>query len=1435
MPDTMKFNVAGIVISLCAAAAIFGCTIRDYFLTDYAPNTERTKVTIDETAPDRGVTIRTRSLESSFGEGKIRGQFFGDKNGTGADSEEAALIGEGASKNDEPTRQKKRSLQHDRCAAFDTSIAYRLFFRHSDKVLVVAGGGMDSGASLVQMTPVADNNDQSASKSDAWRLESVPGGYYQVINESSGLAMSVVGESLDNGADVIQVPATSDSTAVNWCFEDISNTGYFVMLNENSGQAVDIGYASVDDGANAIQWPRSKKLNQQVFLDPMTTDEGTSGSDPKCVVRDISVHYRIVARHSGLALTVAQHEALSLGASVVQERIDEESATDTWELEPSGTGGHYHLINVRSGLAMTVASDSLKRGRKVVQDKVSRSASQIWCFQESDDDGYYRVVVQHSGQALDIAKASMEAGTRANQWPVNRNSNQQFQLLPASSDVISTTTTTTTTTTASKNPATTPSAPVSPEECAVFPTGIFYHITNILTNEALRTSGNGWGTPIIQRPITSEADDNWELQEAGNDGYYHVVNEKTGLVLHVDDTSDVVQWGFSGTELRDNWCFRPVKEGWYTIVAEHSGQAIEVKSGASAGGETGFIQSPVTGVESQMFRLTVVSDESAGGGGGNRACAALPLQPNLMVRYNLVARHSGKALGITYSSHGASIGQTPVEAGIKWRFESAGGSSGHYRIVDESSGRALSVATLPSRTGYYRIVNEQSGLAMSVEDASDRNGADIVQEAVVAGAATNHQNWCFENVDGTHYAIVAQHSGKVIDIERETVTSGANALQWSLGRGKTHQQFKLIPPPGEMGTSGRCALLDTDTLPFQLSARHSGLVLVVPGDSVLAGESVVQARASEVTTSNRWRLEAADGEEAVLRLLDPPVGAASNWCFQDVGDGYYEIVNQRNGRAITVQGASNANGADVILDVPSGLHNQHFLLVEARMPPGGVNPSPSRLWEGPFLLPLVPAAGANLPDGRMLLWSSYGLFHFDGGPGKSKLTWTTIFDPSTGKSTSAALIDTNHDMFCPGTAVLPDGRILITGGNADGTSPARSTIYDPQKNEWSSTTDMNIGRGYHSMTVLEDGSVFVLGGSWSGGKDGKKDGEVWNYATETWSERPGVPGDAMSTSDRRGPYRADNHMWLFTAPNGNVFHAGPSKQMNWINPRRDGGFRRSVLRSDDMDAMNGNAVMFDIGKILTLGGSPYYDDGAASQRAYVIDVTDPGGVAKVARTAGDMAYPRSLCQSIVLPTGQVVVVGGMTVTDIFSDDNAVLAAELWSPETGKFETLASMSVPRTYHSLALLAKDGRVVVTGGGLCGKCSVNHPDVEIFAPPYLLNNKGELLKDEGRPEIRSVSPESLTAGETFMVTMGGPETHTFALCRLSAATHSIDNDKRRIPLRAQVAGRGFDEDGEYVVFSLKVPDKRAVALPGTYFLFSMNERGVPSIAKVVSILVS
>ncbi|MBC7995738.1 MAG: DUF1929 domain-containing protein [Rhizobacter sp.] len=463
-------------------------------------------------------------------------------------------------------------------------------------------------------------------------------------------------------------------------------------------------------------------------------------------------------------------------------------------------------------------------------------------------------------------------------------------------------------------------------------------------------------------------------------------------------------------------------------------------------------------------------------------------------------------------------------------------------------------------------------------------------------------------------------------------------------------------------------------------------------------------------------------------------------------------------------------------------------------------------WSPLINLSLVPSSAANLPNGKLLFWSSADRFS-DGAP--SGRTYTSLFDPATNTATETLVTNTGHDMFCTGTTNLPDGRILANGGKDAG----KTSIYDPVTNTWSTAAAMTIARGYSANTLMPDGSVLTLGGSWSGGLGGKH-GELWT-AAGGWRRLTGVPVDSTQAPDPQGLFRADNHMWLFPAPNGQILQAGPGAAMNWIDTQGNGRITPAGTRSDDAYSQSGNAVMYDIGKVLKVGGAPAYQGLNASNSAYVIDMNAGVSVRKLA----PMQYARIFSNGVVLPNGQVVVIGGHTLGNPFSDNNSVLIPELWDPVTETFTPLPPIATPRNYHSVALLMPDGRVMSGGGGLCGGCATNHPNIQILTPHYLLNDNGTPAT---RPVLNTV-PTTATHGTTMAVTTNSAVT-SFALVRLGSTTHTINNDQRRIPLQFSSTGTN--------AYSLTIPSNPHVVLPGHYMLFAMNAAGTPSVSKNVRI---
>ncbi len=489
-------------------------------------------------------------------------------------------------------------------------------------------------------------------------------------------------------------------------------------------------------------------------------------------------------------------------------------------------------------------------------------------------------------------------------------------------------------------------------------------------------------------------------------------------------------------------------------------------------------------------------------------------------------------------------------------------------------------------------------------------------------------------------------------------------------------------------------------------------------------------------------------------------------------------------------------------------------------------------WSDPIPFGIVPVAVANLPDGKLITWSSK--FRDTYTEMEDGMTYTEIFDPTLGTDGQAlgeTVTQTNHDMFCPGINNLADGRILSAGG----TSSERTSIYDPVTGIWSRAADMNVNRGYQGNVTLADGSVFTVGGSWSGSNtvatNGGKNAELYTPSTG-WINLPNIEGEDIFTAndlakELQGPYRVDNHVWLWPAPNGKIFHAGPGEMMHWIEPdiANGGSISDAGLRGTDTYSMKGTTVMFDIGKILKVGGAESYGSSdpafvPAKDNSMVIDINDENNVT-VTATVNNLSFARTMHNSTVLPDGKVLVTGGLDKAEVFSDTGARLTAELYDPATNSWSNVAGMAIPRTYHSVSILLTDGRVFVGGGGLCDTSNldecVNHMDAEIYSPPYLFTAGGALAT---RPTI---SAPATSDYDTNISVTGTNGINGFSLIRFSAATHSTNNEQRRIPV-------GFTEDtpGNYTV---SIPNRELLP-PGNYMLFALDINGVPSVAETINI---
>lgn len=283
--------------------------------------------------------------------------------------------------------------------------------------------------------------------------------------------------------------------------------------------------------------------------------------------------------------------------------------------------------------------------------------------------------------------------------------------------------------------------------------------------------------------------------------------------------------------------------------------------------------------------------------------------------------------------------------------------------------------------------------------------------------------------------------------------------------------------------------------------------------------------------------------------------------------------------------------------------------------------------------------------------------------------------------------------------------------------------------------------------------------------------------------------------------------------------------------------------------IGGAAVLFGRDRIMLAGGPTQNcaencgvhgpDTSLPDNRVYVLEnaATATSWTQKAA-----MNHRRWHFYLTAMPDGTVLACGGTSAEQLPPDypptttqpaeyqfpdcyrPSAVLEAESFNPATNEWCRMASMAVPRQYHSAVLLLQDGSVLAAGGQVA---DANDPiwrinnqwTYQIYKPPYFFQG--------ARPLIQS-APEQVVYGDSFIVVPDASvESITrVRLIRLGSVTHSINFDQRMLELDFAPRPNGLQ---------VIAPSSGNEAPPGYYMLFICTgpNGSIPSVAKFIQLI--
>ncbi|GAB3678882.1 galactose oxidase-like domain-containing protein [Salinisphaera aquimarina] len=493
-----------------------------------------------------------------------------------------------------------------------------------------------------------------------------------------------------------------------------------------------------------------------------------------------------------------------------------------------------------------------------------------------------------------------------------------------------------------------------------------------------------------------------------------------------------------------------------------------------------------------------------------------------------------------------------------------------------------------------------------------------------------------------------------------------------------------------------------------------------------------------------------------------------------------------------------------------------------------------------------------------------------------------IFNPDDNTWTQSG--DMNYGRWYPSLVTLADGDVFVASGVTkllkpvypenplnSGRNVTQTETYDLDTGTW---TDNGTAAErslplFPRMHLLPNGQVYYNAGGQAFNPFGQAyDQALWNIIgaydpqTQTWTDLgyAGLPLEfnqlglsALSTTLNPTNVNPEQTQRLLGDLVGQTLTNPTGAIEGLLDTPVDGrALERTIgsgMRGSTFSAMlplrpDANGGYHDA-QFLTAGGVPTY-----------VTVGSPGGYLPISSSridtvtvnGDDMEYssrltaplnePRWYSYSVVMPDDGVMIFSGGNRDGVVVPglEGAYRQSERFDPKTETWQLMATAHRKRTYHNMAALMPDGRIIIGGHSPINTAYASNinfdslgladyqsrdPSFEIYTPPYAMR--------DDRPAIQSAPTELSTDGGTFTVSVNRGDVDEAMLIRRTATTHLVDGDQRAVVL--PITSRSGN------TLTLQMTDNPAVLPPGQYMLFVSYEAQdgmrLPSVSAPVTIL--
>ena len=699
-----------------------------------------------------------------------------------------------------------------------------------------------------------------------WTFELQDDGYYIIRNvANSNLILDAANSKPTSGSNVSAWEDNGGGLNQRWIVVP-DDSGYVQIINAaNNDLVLDAANSKPKEGSNVSAYEdNGGGLNQRwelkSFDEAYAELDGLAKDNASLVQDGTYTLYSMLDSHP--VVDVASSATID-GANV---QVEQSRAKDSqvWEVSHD-ENGYVLLKNKNSGKYLGVQDSRVANEANVVQKDYTDDRSIKWIVIENSSGSYSIQSAIFTNFSLDVYKGAANSGTNVEIYQSNGAAAQSFGLIET---------------------------PAIVEPCEPILNEDTYYFVRPAGSESLQLDVEGSSTNNGAN-VDLWSDLNMMHQMFSfkyENGYYRIINAKSGKVLDVDGSSlvphsNVIQYNSSETGDNQLWSVSKSENGAYSFINKKNGLLLNIDESEVEGSN---IDTDLAGnSDLQSFDLVEVKN----------------LMPTGLYKFTS-ALNSSMALDVADASKddNAKIEIWSSNTGFaqKWWVQLVSGKDNTYTLqavcsgkyLADSNGRLIQTVTTQEnaqwtvliKNGKYAFINAETGRALDVSGSGTSSGTAVQTWDYHGG---NNQLWTQTSTppisSGTYIIRSLVNSNQVVDIANSSTSNGASADMWQY-HGGGNQKYSIYQNSDGTYTIVNCA---------------SGKALDANKGSSDIGTSIIQYTRTN-TVNQKWNIiYGGDGGYKLVSAMDPSI-------------------------VIAFSGTSPVNGSKLALAKDTGDKSQHF-------------------------------------------------------------------------------------------------------------------------------------------------------------------------------------------------------------------------------------------------------------------------------------------------------------------------------------------------------------------------------------------------------------------------------------------------------------------------------------------------------------------------------